>query len=197
MITTPRCTTMPPLARPTNPRHPSRRHDAPSWRRAAAAANAPRPNATNGASPRRPATTHATTTVTAAHAGSSRRRCNKSVEAFRHGRAGAIAMRNSSVKPIGIVMRSKYGAPIDSPSPLHERRMQVRGRGEPREERGVLHGIPRPVPAPAEDLVGPPRAEDDADGEEAPGHERPPAGLAQPSLAHPSGDQRRQRERER
>ena len=35
-----------------------------------------------------------------------------------HGRAGATAMRNSRAKPIGIVIRSKYGLPTEIRSPF-------------------------------------------------------------------------------
>ena len=37
---------------------------------------------------------------------------------MRHGSTGATPIRNSSTKPIGIVMRLKYGTPTDSRSPL-------------------------------------------------------------------------------
>ena len=43
MITTPRCTTIPPLVRPTSPRQPWRRAEDASWRMAAPAANADKP----------------------------------------------------------------------------------------------------------------------------------------------------------
>ena len=51
-------------------------------------------------------------------------------------------------------------------------------------------GSQRPEAAPAEHLVAPPRAEDDADGEEAPGDERRAAGVGQPALAEAAGDER-------
>ena len=69
------------------------------------------------------------------------------------------------------------------PAPLlHHHRVQVGGAGEPRQERRVLDRVPGPVAAPAEHLVGPPRAEHDADGQEAPGEQRPPPGLDEPAL---------------
>ena len=67
--------------------------------------------------------------------------------------------------------------------------MQVGGRRQPRDERGVLDGVPRPVPAPAEHLVGPPRAEDDADGEEAPREQRPASRFDQPAFPEPTRHQ--------
>ena len=57
------------------------------------------------------------------------------------------------------------------------------------QEGRVLDRVPRPVAAPAEDLVAPPGAEDDADGEEAPGEQGPAPGLDQPALADPAGDE--------
>ena len=61
-------------------------------------------------------------------------------------------------------------------------------RRQPRKEGGVLHRVPRPVAAPAEHLVAPPRPEDHADGQEAPGEEGPAPGLDEPALADPAGD---------
>ena len=63
--------------------------------------------------------------------------------------------------------------------------------------RRVLDRVPRPHAAPAEHLVAPPAAEQDADREEAPREQRPAARLQQPALADATGDQRRDRERER
>ena len=80
---------------------------------------------------------------------------------------------------------------------LHHHRVQVGGAGEPRQQRRVLDRVPRPVAAPAEHLVGPPGAEHDADGQEAPGEQGPAAGGEQPPLAHPAGDQRGDGEGER
>ena len=87
--------------------------------------------------------------------------------------------------------------PQHPPSLLDHHRVQVGGAGEPGQERGVLDRVPRPVAAPAQDLVGPPGAEHDADGEEAPGEQRPAPGLDQPALAHPAGGQRGDGEGER
>ena len=91
----------------------------------------------------------------------------------------------------------------DVPDPEHpaalldDDRVDERGGGQPREQRRVLDGVPAPVPAPAEDLVAPPRAEDDADGEEPPGDEGGASGVLEPALTEPAGDQCRHRERER
>ena len=60
--------------------------------------------------------------------------------------------------------------------------------GEPRQQRRVLDRVPAPVAAPAEHLVAPPRAEDDADGEEAPRDERRAARVGEPALAEAAGD---------
>ena len=60
--------------------------------------------------------------------------------------------------------------------------MQERGAGEPRHQRGVLDRIPEPEAAPAQDVIGPPAAERDAEREEAPGGESP-----RPHPARPGG----------
>ncbi len=80
---------------------------------------------------------------------------------------------------------------------LHKHGVQVRGGGQPRQERRVLHGVPRPEAAPPEDLVGPPRAEHDAHAEQPEGHERPAPHRQHPCLVDATGDERRDRERER
>ena len=98
---------MPPLARPTRPRQPWRRVASTSWRTAAAAAKAPRPKASSGDSPRSPKATQPTSVIRAVSAGHWSRWRSSSVDALRHGRAGATAMRNSRRRAIGIVMRSK------------------------------------------------------------------------------------------
>ena len=109
---------MPPLVRPTRPRQPWRRVASTTWRTAAPAAKPPNPNASRGASPRAPSSTDTTTAAVPAHAGQNRRCDSSSVEALRQGSTGATAMRNSSVRPMGMVMRSKYGLPTDSCSSL-------------------------------------------------------------------------------
>ena len=84
------------------------------------------------------------------------------------------------------------------PAPLlHEHGVDVGGRRQPRHQRRVLDRVPRPHARPAEHLVAPPAAEQDADRQEAPREQRPPARLEQPALADATGDQRRHRERER
>ena len=45
------------------------------------------------------------------HAGQKRRLLNTSVDALRHGSAGAIAIMNSRAMPIGVPSWSKYGEP--------------------------------------------------------------------------------------
>ena len=62
----------------------------------------------------------------------------------------------------------------------HDRGMQQRGADEPRHERGVLDRVPEPQAAPAELVVGPPAAQRDADGERAPGGQRPGPHPARP-----------------
>ena len=113
MSTTPRWTIIPPLDRPISPRQRGtpwarvERTDRTSWRMAAAPAKAASPKATSAPKPRMPDATQATTVSVPAQAGHSRRRWSTSVDARRHGSAGATAIRNSRVKPIGIVIRSK------------------------------------------------------------------------------------------
>ena len=76
------------------------------------------------------------------------------------------------------------------PAPfLHEHRVDVGGRRQPRQQAGVLHRVPRPHPAPTEHGVAPPAAEEDADGEKRPREQRPPARLEQPPLADSTGDE--------
>ena len=80
---------------------------------------------------------------------------------------------------------------------LDEHRVDVGRARQPRQEAGVLHRVPRPHAAPAEHLVAPPAAEQDADRQEGPREQRPAAGLHQPALADAPGDQRGDGERER
>ena len=80
---------------------------------------------------------------------------------------------------------------------LHdERRVQQRRAGEPGHERGVLDRIPEPPAAPAELVVGPPRAHGDADGQAHPGGERPRPHPARPGGVDAPFDQRGDGERE-
>ncbi len=80
---------------------------------------------------------------------------------------------------------------------LHDHRVQE-GRGrQPRDQRGVLDRVPAPEAAPADLLVGPLGAQQHADAEREPGHERPaPHGL-QPASVGAAADERGHRERER
>ena len=80
---------------------------------------------------------------------------------------------------------------------LDEHRVEVRRPAQPRQERGVLDRVPSPEAAPAEHLVRPPRAEDDADRQERPRQQRPPSGLDLPPLADPAGGQHPDGEGER
>src|SRR3546814_11455705 len=84
-------------------------------------------------------------------------------------------------------MRISYWSSDVCSSYLHHHGVEVGGAGEPRQQRRVLDRVPAPEAAPAEHLVAPPRAEDDADGKEAPGDERGPAGLDEPALTQPAG----------
>ena len=79
---------------------------------------------------------------------------------------------------------------------LHHDGMQKRRAGEPGHERGILHRVPSPVAAPSEDSVSPVRAEENADGEEAPGHHGPAARNLNPFLAGVLHDERAQCEGE-
>ncbi len=78
----------------------------------------------------------------------------------------------------------------------HDRRMDERGPGEPGEQRGILHRVPEPIAAPAEHVIGPPRAERDATGEKGPGGERPGSHPAPPGGIDPSLDEGSHREGE-
>src|ERR1700733_8698027 len=100
--TTPRCTIMPPLARPTRPRHN------PTWRAwaartertraraAVAAAMAPRPNPIRVPKPRRPKATQSTTVPTPIHTGIARRCHSTGPLILRQLSTGATAMRKSN-----------------------------------------------------------------------------------------------------
>ena len=58
--------------------------------------------------------------------------------------------------------------------------MNERGTDQPRHERGIFDRIPEPPAAPAEFVIGPPRAQRDAAGQERPGGQRPGLGPADP-----------------
>ncbi len=79
---------------------------------------------------------------------------------------------------------------------LHHDGMQKCRAGEPGHERSIFHRVPSPVTAPPEDSVSPVRAEENADGEEAPGHHGPAARDLNPFLAGILHDERAQREGE-
>ena len=113
MISTPRCTTMPPLARPTRPRHPWRRVASVSWRATEPAANPASQKPSSEVTPRAPTATANPSATTDAHNGHHSRLDSSSVLADRHGSTGATAMRKSMTSPIGMAMRSKNGAPTD------------------------------------------------------------------------------------
>ena len=68
---------------------------------------------------------------------------SSSPDALRHGSAGATAMRKSSAMPIGIVIRSKYGRPIEMRSPfdgLEDQREHGAEQHDER-ERGEQHVV--------------------------------------------------------
>ena len=77
-----------------------------------------------------------------------------------------------------------------------DRRMQKCGSHEPGHEGGVLDRIPEPEAAPAQFVIGPPRAHGDADGEEHPGGERPGPDPARPGGIDLAVDQSGNREGE-
>ncbi len=79
---------------------------------------------------------------------------------------------------------------------LHHYRVQEGGSGEPGHEAGVLDRVPAPVAAPAEDRVGPVRAEKDAAGQKHPGDHGPAAGDGDPLLAGVAHHERPKREGE-
>ncbi len=80
---------------------------------------------------------------------------------------------------------------------LHHDRVQKGGAGEPGHERGIFHRVPAPVSAPPEHRIGPVRAEEDAAGQEEPGHHGPAAGDVNPLLARVAHHQRAEGKRER
>src|SRR5207245_214646 len=63
---------------------------------------------------------------------------------------------------------------------LDHHRVEERGHREPRQERRVLHRIPRPIPAPPQLDVGPPHAEADPDRKKQPRQQRPLANRDEP-----------------
>ena len=84
-----------------------------------------------------------------------------------------------------------------APPLLDHHRVQERGAGEPRHEGRVLHRVPRPVAAPAQHVIAPPAADQQAEREEVPGHDRPAPGDRDPLVAGPPDDERGHREGER
>ena len=73
---------------------------------------------------------------------------------------------------------------------LHHDRMQEGRARKPRHQRGIFYRIPSPVAAPAQDRVSPVRSQENAAGEEAPGHHGPAAGDVNPFFAGILHDQR-------
>ena len=108
---TPICTTMPPFARPTNPRKPCRRVARTSCRSAAPPANPPSVKVNSGASPVAPTPTLNASAAMPPHAGQNKRVDNSSPDALRHGSTGAMHMRNNNVNPTGTANLSKKGSP--------------------------------------------------------------------------------------
>ncbi len=66
---------------------------------------------------------------------------------------------------------------------MHDGSVQVGGGHQPRNERGILHGIPGPKAPPTENLIGPPSPKDDANGEEDPRDESPNSQNALPAVS--------------
>ena len=85
----------------------------------------------------------------------------------------------------------------EAPLLFHHDRMEVRRRREPRHDRRILDRVPRPVAAPTEHGVAPPRARDDADAEQRPGDQREAARRDEPAIPALAQDQRRDRVGER
>ena len=113
MMMTPRCTTMPPLARPTRPRSPgggwpARAGAGPSRRR-----SRPSPKASSDPTPRAPSSAATSREATPIQAGQSSRWRSSSPDALRHGSTGAIAISVSRARPSGSVIRSKNGGPTE------------------------------------------------------------------------------------
>ena len=75
---------------------------------------------------------------------------------------------------------------VKRPAPPTRNRDQMKqNTGEqPRDKRGVLHGIPAPVAAPPEHLVRPVSADEDASSEECPRDERPAAHRSEETAVH-------------
>ena len=71
------------------------------------------PKATTGATPRAPSSTPSTIEAAPIQAGQMSRCRSSSPLALRQGSTGATAIRNSSVRLSGMVMRLKYGVPTE------------------------------------------------------------------------------------
>ena len=96
----------------------------------------------------------------------------------------------NSVRPKVRMMRAQVPELEHAPPLLDHHRVQERGGGEPGHEGRVLHGVPRPVAAPAEDVVAPPAADEEPEREEVPGDDRPAARDRDPLVARAPDDQR-------
>ena len=114
--TTPRCTTMPPLARPTSPRHqPTCRVRAARTDRTSARAGGGRGHGAEAEPDQRgrrraaPAATHTTTVPTPIHTGTASRCHSTAPLILRQLSTGATAMRNSSARPTGTATVLKNG----------------------------------------------------------------------------------------
>ena len=79
---------------------------------------------------------------------------------------------------------------------LHHDRVQKRRAGEPGKEGGVLHRIPHPVAAPAENVISPGGTQHDAGALEKPGDDGPAARGVNPAVAGRFRNQRRHGEGE-
>ncbi|MNQ30429.1 hypothetical protein D3C85_437740 [compost metagenome] len=68
--------------------------------------------------------------------------------------------------------------------------MDQRGARQPGHERGVFNRVPEPPSAPAQDVIGPGAAQQNADGQEGPGGQRPGADPARPQRVQFAGQER-------
>src|SRR6516164_6279513 len=73
--------------------------------------------------------------------------------------------------------------------------MQKRSAGQPRHQRSIFHGVPKPETAPSKLVISPVRAHRDADGKEHPCGERPRPDPSCPGSVDTPLNQRRNRKR--
>ena len=80
---------------------------------------------------------------------------------------------------------------------VYHGRMNQGGDCKPRDQRAVLHGVPIPIATPAEFLISPISAHENADSKHDPTEKRPRPGVADPGGVHPTAQQRRGSQGER